>query len=651
MRVLLISMPFGALERQALGLSLLKAAACEHGHDCRVRYFNLDFADLVGLADYVWLSLQAPYTAFAGDWTFTEALYGPRPAEDARYVREILRDAWRLSDADVARILRIRRLVGPFLDFAMQAEDWSRFDLVGFTSTFEQNIASLALAARLKAAHPGLPIVFGGANWEAEMGQELHARFPFVDYVCSGEAELSFPALLEHVEHEGRSGQPPRVPGVVSRHEGRSVSAGPPRAVAAMDDLPVPDYDDYFAAVETSAVGPSLVPSLLFETARGCWWGARNHCTFCGLNGSSMAFRSKSQPRALEELEALTARWRIDMVEVVDNILDLAYFGRFLPALARRGERLQLFYEVKANLTRAQLRALSEAGVRRIQPGIESLSDHVLQLMRKGTTGLANVQLLKWCREYGIRCDWNLLYGFPGETREDYARQLELLRRIRHLGAPSACGPLRLDRFSPYHRAPRDFGLTRVRPLPSYRFLYPFPDESLMRLAYYFEFDYAAEVDPRGYADEVVRYCAAWKAAPETGSLVMLRRPDGTLALVDGRAAHAPVLTLTGLEQAAYEFCDQAHTAQAVLRHLRERFPGVAIGEGEVRAHLESACEGGIMVSDGKRYLGLAEAREPLRSELERQGRQGSRQGGLEHAALEVAWDRPKLEQSSLSSS
>ena len=47
--------------------------------------------------------------------------------------------------------------------------------------------------------------------------------------------------------------------------------------------------------------------------------------------------------------------------------------------------------------------------MRRIQPGIESLSDHVLKLMRKGTTALQNIQLLKWCREYGVQPEWNLL--------------------------------------------------------------------------------------------------------------------------------------------------------------------------------------------------------------------------------------------------
>src|SRR5260370_24175623 len=187
-----------------------------------------------------------------------------------------------------------------------------------------------------------------------------------------------------------------------------------------LDALAVPDFGDYFAGLEQSTGGSNVVPTLLFETSRGCWWGAKSHCTFCGLNGGAMAFRSKSARRALEELEYLVQRWRIENVEAVDNILDMKYFRDVLPALAEWKWPLQLFYEVKSNLSREQVHLLRDAGVRRIQPGIESLNDHILKLMKKGTTALRNIQLLKWCQEYGVTAEWSMLYGFPGETRPAY---------------------------------------------------------------------------------------------------------------------------------------------------------------------------------------------------------------------------------------
>ena len=55
-----------------------------------------------------------------------------------------------------------------------------------------------------------------------------------------------------------------------------------------------------------------------------------------------------------------------------------------MPALAARRLHLELFYEVKANLKKAQVRLLRDAGVRVIQPGIESFSTRVLDIMRRG---------------------------------------------------------------------------------------------------------------------------------------------------------------------------------------------------------------------------------------------------------------------------
>jgi ribosomal peptide maturation radical SAM protein 1 len=607
MKVLLISMPYGALERQALGLSLLKARLTECGIEADVRYLNFAFAEFIGADDYRWVNYELPYTAFAGDWSFVEALYGAQPGARERYVSDVLQGTWRISADDVRRLLRISALTEPFLQHCLAAVRWHDFGLVGFTSTFEQNIASLALAKRLKRECPHLETVFGGANWEGAMGLELHRRFPFVDYVCSGEAEVSLPSLARAVQRSGGAvGSLKKIPGLVFRQNGVSVSTGPPVLLEHMDELPFPDYDGYFRDLSQSTVESSLVPTLLFETSRGCWWGAKSHCTFCGLNGGSMGFRSKTPNRAMKELRFLVDRWRVEMVEAVDNILDMKYFNTLLPALAREALPIQLFYEVKANLSRHHLELLLAAGINRIQPGIESMSDHVLQLMAKGSTALGNIQLLKWCREYNITADWNLLYGFPGETQQDYDQILQLFQAMRFLPAPNACGPVRMDRFSPYFESPQHYGIANVRPMPVYRYLYPFSVESLRQIAYYFDYDYAPAVDPRGVAAAVIRYVEDWQRRPETGRLMALRRSD-SLVLLDTRSDRTmPKVILTGVEEAAYDFCDSAHTPSAIAKHLQVLFPEAPVRLEGVTGFLDSLVENRLMVSDGKRYLALA---------------------------------------------
>ena len=149
-------------------------------------------------------------------------------------------------------------------------------------------------------------------------------------------------------------------------------------------------------------------------------------------------------------------------------------------------EEYALFYETKANLKREQVELLARAGVRWIQPGIESLDDNVLSLIAKGNSTLMNLQLLKWTREFGIDAAWNLLCGVPGESDGWYADMAAWLPAIFHLQPPTGVSRVRFDRFSPYHMRPQDFGLT-LEPSRAYAYVYPLPRESLMRLAYSFE--------------------------------------------------------------------------------------------------------------------------------------------------------------------
>src|SRR5258708_971997 len=112
--VLLISMPFGALERPAISLGLLKAHCRRLNISCETLYLTFRFADRIGIGDYLWLCSDAvPYTAFAGEWLFSAALYGLRPYADAAYMDEILNRTWRLDDAARARLLRIRNHIEP----------------------------------------------------------------------------------------------------------------------------------------------------------------------------------------------------------------------------------------------------------------------------------------------------------------------------------------------------------------------------------------------------------------------------------------------------------------------------------------------------------------------------------------------------------
>ena len=616
--VLLVNMPFGALERQALGLSLLKARLAEEGFSCDIRYLTFTFARLIGADNYYWITTDLPHTAFAGEWTFVPSLYGSNGDTQSGYVRHVLEGIWHLDKRSVDRLLHIQKMAEHFIQYCFSTIDWKHFSLVGFTSTFEQNISSLALAQRIKAAYPWIPIAFGGANWEGDMGIELHRRFTFVDYAFLGEAEESFPSLIRSLFSRSSNHGTQRAPaGVVYRKKGKSVLTCPPRPVRDLDKLPIPDYSDYFSELDLCAASSVVVPTLLFESARGCWWGNKHQCLFCGLNGSLLTFRAKSASRVLQELDTLVSRWKIDMLQAVDNVASMTFFKDLFPSLAHRDPRFDFFYEIRANLNRHQVKMLMDAGVTHVQPGIESINDHILTLMHKGTTALQNIQLLKWCKEYGISADWNMLYGFPGETDDDYRHILKTLPHIRFLGAPTACGPIRLDRFSPYFKDHQSYGIINVRPLLPYKFLYPFNNASVAHIANYFDYDIAAGTSISKLSTEMVQYIEEWQRNPERGTLECIEQADGKMLIVDTRSdAIRQNAILNPIDKETYSYCDQVRSIDDICTHLRVTYPRVRIEKDQVVAFLSALTGCGYMISDGMCYLSLALRRHyPARGE------------------------------------
>jgi len=596
--VFFVSMPFGPVLSPSIGLSLLQAELAQAGIASDIRYFSIPFAERLGTRLYTAISQSdgVPIVNLAGEWIFSRELADDADGEG--YIEDVIgeRSPWGMRHRGSRRwrnlhdrIVRARTLVPAFLDRCVDDVVTASPRVVGFTTSFQQHAASLVLAKRLRTAMPGVRIVMGGANCEGVMGEETIRRFPFVDTVVSGEADNAIVDLMTRL----LNGQP------VDR-----VVTAP--MVRDMDALPYPDYSAYARQFRASRLSRSWRPSMLFESSRGCWWGEKAHCTFCGLNGSTMTYRSKRADRVIAELRHLATTYPRSDVQVVDNILEMSYFGDLLPALARDRLKIDLFYETKANLKRDQIRLLHDAGVTDIQPGIESLSDPVLALMRKGVTWLQNVQLLKWCKQFGVRPYWNFLWGFPGEPPAEYERMAALVPQLSHLPAPVGGAAIRLDRFSPNFNQAEQLGFTRLRPIPSYSHIFAgLSDSAIANLAYYFSFDYADGRDIKAYVAPLKAQIDRWKRVQRRSELVSRRQGD-RLMIVDlrpgrlrrGFGAHAAgstVIVLDRVDRALYEACDAiAHVSRltTIDSHAPER--------------LQVLVERGLLVTDGQRYLALA---------------------------------------------
>jgi ribosomal peptide maturation radical SAM protein 1 len=486
--VALVYPPFGPAGLPSLGLSLLCSSIRALGVACRTYYWNLRFqATLPGnnmaaqSGHYWWLTGRAWYPF--SEWTFARVLYDdglahrePLLLEELRQRAATLRD---VSSFGACDLLRIRDRADDLI--AEMVEELDPYDIVGIGTTFYQNLPALALARRLKQRRPKRPVILGGANCDGEMGPGLFRNFIFLDHLFVGESDGGFPEYVRRVrDGEGVDD----VPGILARTADGGISTGPEAPpVQHLDELPLPDFDDFVEQRERYGIEQPL--TLALESSRGCWWGARHHCVFCGLNANGMAYRRKSAERFQWEMAETVRRYAPKHLFMTDNILPVEYYDGFLTWAKAARLGVSFFYEIKANAKRTQVARMADAGMTAVQPGIESFSSKLLTLMRKGVSASQNVAFLKYAREYGVRPSYNLLVGFPGAGTPEYVRMLSQLPSLFHLRPPSSVVPVEYHRFSPYHQQPAEFGLQLV-PAEEYRHLYPFDAEELSRIAYRF---------------------------------------------------------------------------------------------------------------------------------------------------------------------
>lgn len=602
----IVAMPFASIIMPSIQAGTVSGIARMAGFATACYHFNLDLA--VELGEEVYETLCEHRGVMSGEWLFAIAAHGAHaPDQDNGLIdafpqaHEALIEETGLTRADL-RALR-HDVLPTFADRCAQHLAEMGHDIIGLTSTFQQTNACLALARRVKALGPDTTVIMGGANCDYPMGGELVRAFEAVDYAVSGEAEIAFPSLLCALD-DATSKDKIQIDGVVSRANCDAASYSVAPLVRDLDVVPIPLYDEFFK--RSADLGVAAKGILPMETSRGCWWGVRHHCTFCGLNGHNMRYRMKSAPRVLDELKKLSLRHDALRFETTDNILAPKFVKSVFASMADRNMDLEFFFEVKTNLKREQLAILAAGGLGRVQPGIESLSTALLTRLRKGSNAIENVQFMKWCLYYGIKVSWNLLCGIPGETPEDYAKQLELMKKIPHLEPPSGLTPIWLERYSPLFNTSQAIGITDVRPEASYG--YAFPEKvNLANLAYFFDYSVADVCSPDVLRDTeacVKAWLEGWDR-DKARQMLTFTQAFGTLTIRDQRdPKRTGHVKLSGLLAQVYRLCAEAPvTVQSVLDQIT---PAEAPGADVIQGMLEAFCDAGLAFGDDGQYLGLA---------------------------------------------
>jgi ribosomal peptide maturation radical SAM protein 1 len=598
--VALISMPTLSARFPSFQLALLKPTLERAGIPAQTFSLFMYFGTYAGWR--ISETLSDVYPSMVGEWIWTKAAFGDF-ADDAGYFevyRENLAGICHKAGCTFDDLRRMRETVAPaFIDFCMNSVDWSRFGMIGLSVVFQQTLASIAFAKALKQRYPHIPIMLGGATFEDDIAEEIMKGCPQVDYIHCGDADETLPTAVRRI-YSGQSMQ--GMPGIMWRDNDRVVYNGRAPNLADMNKTPVPDFDEYFYARTQSGYQYSdQVQGVLLpiETARGCWWGVKNHCTFCGLNRAGMEFRSKRVENVIQQLDELSRRYGILDFNAIDNIIEPEYIDKLFGQLGDANADIRLHYEVRPSLSRAQLKHMRKGGLFSIQPGVESFSTHILKLMRKHTTGVRNLELIKWSTYYGINNLYNILLRFPGETAEDYRAQCEVISKIHHFQAPWAIAKARADRGSPMYTDPESQSISRLVPSPCYDYLFPKDRFDLNRVSYYFEHEMDNTVDDRQY-DEIFDAVAVWQDRWGKHPRPYLRYRKGwaTILIDDGRNCSPHTTTYTDEYANLYEYCADARSR----KEISAKFDDASWVDGALTEFVERD----FMVHLDNRYLSLA---------------------------------------------
>ena len=552
---LIVVPPFAGLDRPSLAAHTLQACARAAGFEVRVFYANFHLAARIGDTCYEAICF-APTSALLGERFFSRSAWGgPALGRDHAIIEAAIGEVSEKAGLSPESFCALEHQVAAWADEMAALFANAPVDVIGFSTTFEQTAASVALLNRLKDLAPEKTVLLGGANCEGEMADGILSLGSAVDYVFRGESERTFPEFLRSF----RSAAQP---------SGRIIDGEVHRD---LDSIPLTDFSEFFEQREVLLPGSAYVADdvawLPYEASRGCWWGQKHHCTFCGINGQGMVFRERSAERVVQDLRTLVARHGLKRICMTDNIMPRDYFHSLIPVLAAEVPGLYIFYEQKANLTLDHVVALRDAGVRMIQPGIEALSSDLLRRMDKGVSARQNVALLRYARAAGVEMNWNLLYGFPGDRAEEYEATLALLPLLRHLQPPTDLCRLSIDRFSPYHDAYPRYGIRSITPMPSYAAVLP-EGTDIRKVAYHFvgDYDSGVLVDER-LCEQLREAVAEWRKAwdsPENAPPML-----AVVALSDDQFMAMDTRGLPGSRSVVFLNARQA--AAALLAHPMDR--------------------------------------------------------------------------------
>lgn len=289
-------------------------------------------------------------------------------------------------------------------------------DIIGITMMSVDYNPAMKSIKIIKKVSPQTIVVVGGPH-PTLMLEEIEIEKE-IDYIITGEGEISFTELLKSIK---KGDHIPRViRGIVPEN---------------MDRLPFADRELFKDLEYPLTVQGFDSPFVTVVAGRGC----RYNCNYCQPAERiifSKKVRRRSPSNVIQELNILREKYKFKSLMIHDDCLteDKPWVMEFCRLYKENGFSQPFACQSRADIihrNEEMVALMAEVGLKLMFIGFESGNQRVLNFLRKGTKVEHNYRAAEICRKYGVKIWANYMMGIPTETKEEAMDTVYMIKTIK----------------------------------------------------------------------------------------------------------------------------------------------------------------------------------------------------------------------------
>ena len=388
--IVLLQLPFWAIDCPSLGLALLKSYLALHNISCRVIDINANAYCLRG-------KLYEEY------W---EATHGFNYSQDREAMLRYYKDNRALFLYYMGEINKLNPVI------------------VGCSCKSSSFLLSQIFLEDLKNNFPRFKHILGGPSTAYFMknAEKLLSK-DYIDAVSLSEGEKS---LVNYFCSLDKDATDP-IAGLAYKKEGSIITGGPADFIKNLDELPFPDFSDFNFK---HYISPNRLPAY---TSRSCI----NRCIYCTARNYLKPFRYRSGKRIFDEIKYLKQQYPdLNYVRMCDDISNASIKELSVFCDLMIESKLGIKWNLENAVIRKEMRTplykrLRKAGCTLIGYGMETPSIRLLAGVGKVLAKDVDIaRVFKEGKRAGIYISTSVMFGLPDEKEEDFIQLMNFLKKI-----------------------------------------------------------------------------------------------------------------------------------------------------------------------------------------------------------------------------